>query len=299
MSQFVWFCRWSLPTMVIAMFLERPVTTAEQGEAAPICQPVGQLVRISELPEASGVAVSRRSPGRLWAHNDSGAPVLVALDQNGSVTGRIRLSGAKVEDWEAVAVAACPAGSCIYVADIGDNDAQRASITIYRVPEPEAAKGPVTVTDVFHAQYPDGSHDAEALLVTPKGDIYIVTKGDTGPVAIFRWPPGAKPGATVELQSVGQLRPSGRGSEGERITDAALSPSGTWVALRSTTAVSFHRASELLSGQWRQVSRISLESLGEAQGEGIAFADERTLYLVGEGGSKSQPGTLGRLTCTW
>ena len=45
--------------------------------AAPQCQSSGPLVRIPALPEASGVAVSRRSPGRLWAHNDSGEAVLV------------------------------------------------------------------------------------------------------------------------------------------------------------------------------------------------------------------------------
>ncbi len=111
------------------------VATAQQG-AAPQCQASGPLVRIAELPEASGVAVSRRSPGRLWSHNDSGEARLVALDGRGAVTGRVLLSGVKVEDWEAVAVGPCPAGSCIYIGDIGDNEAERKRITIHRVSEP-------------------------------------------------------------------------------------------------------------------------------------------------------------------
>ena len=49
------------------------VSAAQQG-AAPQCQSAGTLVRISDLPEASGVAVSRRSPGQLWAHNDPARP---------------------------------------------------------------------------------------------------------------------------------------------------------------------------------------------------------------------------------
>jgi hypothetical protein len=39
-----------------------PTATAQQVPAAP-CRASGALVRISDLPEASGVAISRRSPG--------------------------------------------------------------------------------------------------------------------------------------------------------------------------------------------------------------------------------------------
>src|SRR5688572_15581644 len=42
-----------------------PAVSIAQQAAAPQCQASGALVRIPELPEASGVAVSRRSPGRL------------------------------------------------------------------------------------------------------------------------------------------------------------------------------------------------------------------------------------------
>src|SRR6187200_1458529 len=72
-----------------------------QQTPAPQCKASGALVRIAELPEASGIAISRRSPERLWAHNDSGDAVLMALDTRGSVTGRVRLSGVKVNDWVA------------------------------------------------------------------------------------------------------------------------------------------------------------------------------------------------------
>ena len=54
-----------------------------------------------------------------------------------------------------------------------------------------------------------------------------------------------------------------------------------------------------MSGNWREAGRVSLKTLGEPQGEGIAFGDERTIYVVGEGGGKSRPGTFGRLTCTF
>ena len=59
----------------------------------------------------------------------------------------------------------CSGGSCLYIGDIGDNDAKRKRVTIYRVPEPEpTAQQPRPLDAVYHLTYPDGAHDAESLL---------------------------------------------------------------------------------------------------------------------------------------
>ena len=273
-------------------------STAQPGPNSPQCRPAGAVVRVTDLTEGSGVAASRKIPGRFWAHNDSGQPVLLALDDKGTVTGRLTLSGATVEDWEAIAVGACPAGSCIYIGDIGDNDAQRRQITIYRIPEPAEANGTAKVSDVFHATYPDGAHDAEALLVTPDGRLHIVTKGETGATGVYQFPTKLDAGATTKLERVGQTRPVGTAGRNDRITDGSVSPDGEWVALRTLRAVMLYRSTDLLSGNWREVSRIAVDPLGEPQGEGVTFGDGNSLYLVGEGGGKKQPGTFARLTCT-
>lgn len=287
---------------LLALVFVAPLSSAADPNGAsktPACQASGALVRVPELPEGSGVAASKRSPGRFWAHNDSGEPVLLSLDSRGAVLGRIRLAGTRVDDWEAVAVGPCPAGSCIYVGDIGDNDAGRSEITIYRVAEPADAAGTVDGADVFRARYPDGAHDAEALLITPKGEIVIVTKGETGPTGLYRLPADAKPGRPSTLQQIGKPRQSAKAAAGERITDGAVSPSGAWVALRTRTTLLLYRTEDLMSGNWQEASRGSLKELGEPQGEGVAFGDDKTVYLVGEGGGKSQPGTFGRLTCAF
>ena len=225
--------------------------TTRQPTAPPTCTPSGPLVRVPELPEASGVAASRQTPGRFWSHNDSGQPVLFVLDSTGAVTGRLRLSGATVEDWEAVAVGPCPAGSCIYVADIGDNDARRARVTVYRLAEPAAATESAKVSDVLHATYPDGPQDAEALLVLPDGRLYIVTKGATGPVVVYRFPSDPRDGSTSRLERVGAPREPNPGGKIDRVTDGSVSPDGQWVVLRSTQALTFYRTADLLAGEWR------------------------------------------------
>lgn len=264
--------------------------------SGPSCTPAGSLVRLADLPEASGLAVSRTVPGRLWTHNDSGAPVLFAFDAKGKPQGRVTLTGATVEDWEALAIGPCAAGSCLYVGDIGDNDAKRRHVTIYRLAEPARLDGPVPVTDVFTATYPDGAHDAESLLVAADGTLMIVTKGETGAVGLYRFPRELRTGTMMRLERVGNPISEKAGTAG-RITDAAISADGKWVVLRTRIAVTFYSAPEFLRGEFRESGRIDLAPLGEPQGEAVAFGPGGNLYVAGEGGGKKQPGTLAALAC--
>jgi hypothetical protein len=290
-------CRSGLAGSATAALLFAMLATPAAAQAPDTCKPTGQSVPLAGLPEASGAAASRRVPGRIWTHNDSGAPVVVALDANGAVTGRLRLTNARLEDWEAIAVGPCPGGSCLYVADIGDNDAERKRVTVYRVPEPENADGSIAVTDVFHGVYPDGRHDAETVLVTADGTLLIVTKGDTGPVALYRFPAELKAGTTHSLERVGKPRASGKPAAADRVTDGDVSADGEWTVLRTRRSLSFHRTADLLQGNWQAERTVDLAAVGEPQGEGVAFGADGTLYLLGEGGGKKRPGTFQRLTC--
>ena len=267
----------------------------EAGQHNRECTAVGSLAPLSGVHEASGLAISRSVPGRLWTHNDSGQPVLFALDSKGAVSGQVRVTGAQVEDWEAIAVGACDAGSCLYIGDIGDNEAGRSRITVYQLSEPSEASGTAPVSSVFHATYPDGAHDAETLLVA-NGRLYVVTKGETGPVAIYRFPAQLQANATMKLERVAEI--SSKVDADSRITDGSVSPDGQWVALRSRSDLAFYRAADLLGGQSRVASTVSVTSLGETQGEGVAFGGDNTVFLAGEGGGKSQAGTFARLSCT-
>ena len=274
-----------------------PVLHAQGGDSLK-CRSVGELVRVQELAEGSGIAASRRSPGVLWAINDSGDPVIYALDANGAVAGHVRLTGATVEDWEAIAVGACGSGSCLYIGDIGDNDGTRKQITIYRVAEPAAIGDSSAAAEVFHATYPDGPQDAESLMIASDGTMYIVTKGEKGSVALYRFPRDLRPGASVQLQRVAKPRESGKSPNSERITDAAASPQGDWIVLRTNRAVMFHHAKELIAGNWRPAHVVDLADLDEPQGEGVTLTADNTLVVVGEGGGKSAAGTLARLACS-
>jgi hypothetical protein len=250
-----------------------------------------------EIHESSGAAVSRSQPGIFWTHNDSGDPVLYAVDAEGRTAGRVRVSGASVEDWEDIALAPCPAGGdCVYVADIGDNDAERPSITVYRVPEPTPGATESAPATAIRLRYPDGAHDAEALFVL-NGVIHVVTKGESGPVALYRAPASASGGAEATLERVRALSP-GPVERPERITSADASADGRWIALRTLGAAMIHPAAELTGTGASTPRRVELGGLDEKQGEGIAFTPDGSLLLTSEGGKKKQPATFARLSCT-
>ena len=68
------------------------------------------FVKSAGLKEISGVAASRRHPGHLWVHNDSGAkPEVHLLAADGQLRLALHLDGAPHTDWEDMALAQCPA----------------------------------------------------------------------------------------------------------------------------------------------------------------------------------------------
>jgi hypothetical protein len=265
---------------------------AAAQNGAIVCKGAANLVRLPDLPEASGVAVMRGTSGYVWSHNDSGAPEIFAIDGSGNRAGRVTISGVKVNDWEAMASGPCPSGSCLYIGDIGDNDAKRRTITIYKIAEPAKAGGSVNA-EAFHASYPGGPHNAETLLVAPDGTLLVVTKGDTGPVAVFKFPKSVSANATVRLEPVGAIEEL----NGQRITDGAISPDGQLVVLRSKDALMFYSGPAFLRGEFKTLGRFDTATLREPQGEGVTFGPNGVVYLAGEGGGKKQPGTLGTLSC--
>jgi hypothetical protein len=187
------------------------------------------------LSELSGLAASRRNPGVLYVHNDSGdAPRIYALDEKAQLLGACTIRGAAAGDWEDIAVGPGPDPnqSWIYIGDIGDNTAKRAEILVYRVPEPKVdAATPFDRMTIGPAQvlrfvYPDGPRDAETLLVDPlTRDIYIASKRDLVP-KLYR---AAYPQSTTQRTTLEQvaLLPVGLFPTG-----GSVSPDGRRVIVR-------------------------------------------------------------------
>jgi hypothetical protein len=183
--------------------------SAKTSLTASECKIDGSPLQLQKVPEASGVAFSQRTPGMAWTHNDSKKTVVWAITDKGAVLGSVHVTGAEIVNWEDIAVAPCPAGSCLYIGDIGDNHASRSSIAIYRTPEPAPNVKVTDQVEVMYAKYPDQPHDAEALVVLPKGDMFVVTKGEDGPSYLYKFPTQFRNGETVTLEWLGEVEATG------------------------------------------------------------------------------------------
>lgn len=271
----------------------RPALMQPAAEAS--CTGVQMVARLPDLPEASGLTASRAQPGVVWTHNDSGQPTIFAIGADGSLRARVSVTGAQVDDWEDVAAGSCPQGSCLYIGDIGDNKGDRPRITVYRVPEPKPGEQATGQAEAFHASYPDGAKDAEALFIGPNNRLFVVTKGEGSPISVYRFPERLTPDVTMALERVATL--ADKAGRDLRITDGDITWDGKWVALRTLEAVEFYRASDLLRGAPAPPVEFDVSSLREPQGEGVALAEDNTVYLAGEGRDGTRGGTLARMSC--
>ena len=275
-----------------------PVATAGPG-----CRPTtAGIVFPDDLPESSGVAVSLRHPGTFWTHNDAGS-VLYAVDREGSIKARFPLAD-RLRDWEDLAVSTCPeGGSCLYLADLGDNYEERAAgnIQLHRVPEPDPTTLGVEVdpdgrlaTETFPIRLPDGPRDIEALFVLPGARVFFVTKGRNHPVTVYRYPPPLRPD-TVTLEQVQQLT-AGPRIVPRQVTGGASDPQGTVVALRTYESLQFYRMESdtlvAIDG-----GLVNLRTLQEGQGEAVAIGLDGLVVLTSEGGPVGGPGSMTLMRC--
>lgn len=199
--------------------------------------------------------------------NDSGdgAVVYVVDKASGETVGRTTYAD-EVVDVEAMALG--PDGS-VWVADIGDNRAQRLSVAVYRLPP--VAPGDRTVTaERFDLEYAGGPRDAEALLVHPEtGRVTVVSKSlFTGEV--FEAPRRLRADRPNRLRRVGRV--------GGLVTDGSWFPDGRHVVLRD-----YADAEVYDSEGWRSLGRIRMPR--QPQSEGLAVEPSGRRVLVSSEGA--------------
>lgn len=277
-----------------------PSPTPETTPAEPRC-PTGEdgavvgTVADPALPEISGLVASRQNSGVLWVHNDSGGESrLYALGTDGTTIASYDLADTRVVDWEDLALGSGPEAGTeyLYVGDIGDNNSKRSSVTIYRIQEPrvDPAAGPEPVTldgvESLDVTYPDGPHDAEALLSDPvTGDLYLVTKEVDGTATLFRYPAPQVPGTTTTLEAAGYANTNGGVDTLGGVTAGDVTADGSLVALRTyTSAFAWRRRAGTSLADAFAGRPCPLSIAPEEQGEAFGFTANASAYItVSEG----------------
>jgi len=270
-----------------------PLDTATGGDAPTACACVdySDPANVGTLPavvtETSGLASSRKNPGVLYAHNDSGDSARVfALDSKGALLGEIAFGGATAVDWEDMAVGPCAEGSCVWIGDVGDNGKSRSNYALYSIPEPTLDGKTFAKTTIaahkFPFSYPDGKWNCETLLVHPTtGEIFVVTKDSTIDGGVYRFPAKLVPGTPVTLEKVG----SAKGTNKNLVTGGDISPCGDRILLRTYGPLyEYTIAPGKTVAEAFSVAPRSVPVAKEGQGEAVAFrADGRGYFTASEG----------------
>lgn len=261
---------------------EAPTTTITVPEpsgvsAADLCAGAVRVEPAPEidtelLPETSGVAYSRTSPDRMYAHNDSGnLPRLFGIGATSTIDFVWTIDAALL-DWEDMAVA----GSSLYLADTGDNLHLRPSVRVLRVAEPAGDDATLSAPDVFSFSYTDARYDAETLIVEPDGsEAVIVTKGLDAPATIFVLPLDEVPAGSLLLAPAGGL-------ELGLITAGDITADGRVVGLRQPNRILLWDRDPGMSiaATIQQDTYCEAPSAEERQGEAFAFHPDGRGYTT-------------------
>lgn len=269
---------------------EKPAPKAERTK--PRC-PKGQPLRVEgkvasgEIKELSGLVASRRQPGVLWVHNDSGDKGrLYAIDVHGKLLLKVKLDDVDPKDVEDIAIGkTADGGDAIYLADTGDNDRARKSVRLYRLPEPKVSLGEKKpkqkhAVHTVEVRYEDGPHDVETLLIDPRGgDLYLVEKGpllaSAQAVGVYRIAAADVEAGRAVARKVASL-PLGPATAGDVL------PDGSAIAVRSYTRLFLwpREAGESLADALsRPGCALPLADLGR-QGEAFGFIPDGSGYFT-------------------
>jgi hypothetical protein len=223
------------------------------------------------LVESSGLAVSAAHPGVLWTHNDGGSVARVlAVDRHGSTVATVTLAGIDPYDPEALAPGTDGQGRpALYLGDLGDNRQRRPDVSVFRFSEPTRLTDATVPARWYRFTYPDGPHDAEALLVDAAGRIMVATKEISG-AALYQAP------RTLVTEAHGTNSLTRLAGAPALVTDGAYLPDGRFVLRTYTSVYVYDRPGH-------EVARAPLPS--QPQGESVAADGDR--LLIGSEGARS------------
>lgn len=265
---------------VVALVSGRPADASYRTESSYTVRQPACEISDERLGGLSGMAVRN---GQTWVVNDRGA-VLYRLEgcevaESVPLAGRLAERDVELRDIEGLAAGP---GGWLWLADTGGNNEERASVTFVGWRDAD------TPLQVVTANYPEGVHDVEAVLVGHDQRVVLIGKTGEEVAPVFESEQSLRDGAVLPLTlrgNIALIRPEGVGPGARLVTDGAVSPFGVHAVLRTYThaweydVVDLDLAGALLQGEPRMVPLPPSQ-----QGEAITYSsDGLTLMAAGEG----------------
>ena len=252
------------------------------------------------LPEISGLACSRTTPGYLWAHGDENTgsnKKIIAINpnaqsKNDELVMTVNISGDPGrDDWEDIATGVYNNTNYVFVGAFGDNELDfNDQYYIYYFEEPAITSGTQNVTvNYIRFGYPDNkAHNTETLMYDNVEQMfYIVDKVKSGICHLYKLPFSTTYGTGV--QRLTEVCALGNGSKFNYCTGGDITPDGRWMAIKSKPYVLLweRQGSESLS-QTAQRNPVQVMAYQEEeQGESLAWFNDSIFYTTSDSKSNT------------
>jgi hypothetical protein len=252
------------------------------------------------LPEISGLACSRTTPGYLWTHGDENTgsnKKIIAINpnaqsKNDELVMTVNISGDPGrDDWEDIATGVYGNTNYVFVGAFGDNNLKfNDNYYIYYFEEPAISSGTQTVAvNYIRFGYPDNQpHNTETLMYDNVEQMfYIVDKVKSGICHLYKLPFSTTYGTGV--QRLTEVCALGNGSKFNYCTGGDITPDGQWMAIKSKPYVLLweRQGSESLS-QTAQRNPVQVMAYKEEeQGESLAWFNDSIFYTTSDSKSNT------------
>ena len=282
----------------------------------------GQIGQNIGIPEVSGIACSRVTPGYIWMHSDetdaNTNPFIVATDETGSLlAAKVTFDHVYRWDWEDMCGGVYNNKNYLFIGGFGDNNHTDGNYCIIYFEEP--AINPANPNISVQAKrikfaYPDGQkHNCESMMYDNMEQIlYIVTKVYDNVNQVYSLPFRLNYGDTLKTLTYvcdlgvtsdigeGEFQGSNHRYKGFHLATAAdISPDGRYILIKN------HNNYVAIYSWVLYWERVGNESIAETltnrqpqvidcyeyewQGEAIAWRDNNTFYTTSDSDVNSEP----------
>ena len=265
---------------------------------------IGSLKEAVGLPEISGIACSRVTPGYTWMQSDDYESQIVAADERGQNRAmKVKFSKKIRWDWEDMSGGVYNGVNYLFIGAFGDNDETDGNYSIVYLEEPAITNGEITVQPrQIKFQYPGGlKHNAEALMYDNIDQkIFVITKVYYNVCQVFSLPFSLEYGDSLQtLTYVCDLGVKSDIGEGDKpfkgfhlVTGADISPDGHHILIKNHNNI---QAAFSWVLYWRRQEGETVEQTlinsrpvvldcyqSEWQGEAICWLDSNTFYTTSD-----------------
>lgn len=241
-----------------------PAATVTASAAAPSGVVEYTVWDDPRITESSDLAYT---DGTLLTTNDADDPAVIyaSVGTDGSITGTLTYAPTDPVDVEAIT--ADPDGT-VWVGDIGDNLESRESIAVFRIDTASWSGDTSTTAERITLRYPDGPHNAEALLVSPlTGEMFVVTKSSQATRVYSAGVPTTDDITLTRVTTPTLIT---------TVSDGSFNPAGDQIWLRNGEDVAVYSAQT-----WQPLAEATLPD--QPKGEGLCPGPDGTWLTSSEG----------------